>query len=133
MTNITSFIKKWNNRRLEDWGSSVSKEYHSFQVAFINQLRKIAQNNGAEVINPSYGHYDMSCFIKKNDNYVYVNYSNALDRMGRTHVVLKHTTNNSFLPPMLVRTAQNERDYRGGINHFCNFENCEGLINKLLL
>ena len=130
MTNLNSFISKWHNRVLEDWGCSVSKEFHSFQVAFINQIRKIAVNNGAEVVKTSYGHYDMSCFIKKGENYLYLNYSNGLDRLGRTHVILKGY-NIGLLPPVLVRTAKDTNDYHGGTNHFCQFNECEELIVKL--
>lgn len=130
MTNLTSFIRKWHNKVLEDCGCSVSKEFHSFQVAFINQIRKIAANNGAEVVKASYGHYDMSCFIKKGENYLYISYSNSLDRLGRTHVILKGY-NIGLLPPVLVRTAKDANDYHGGTNHFCQFNECEELIVQL--
>lgn len=132
MTNISSFIKRWHGRTLEDCGIYVSKEFHSFQVSFFNQLRKIAKNNDAELVKPNYGHYDMSCFIKKGDKYVYLSYNNCLN-FGRNVVCLKgNNNNNGCLPPMLIRTAHNENDYRGGENNFCHFENCEELINKLL-
>ena len=56
MTDVKAFIRKWNGRTLEDDGFCVSKEFHSFQVAFFNAMRKIAKSLGGEVVNPSYGH-----------------------------------------------------------------------------
>jgi len=129
-TDVSSFIKKWNGRVLEDCGSYVSKGFHSFQVAFINQMRKIAKNNGAEVVNPSYGHYDMSCFIKKDGRYVYVQYDNSLNT-GRNVACLRGPVQ-GCCAPMLIRTAKHERDYTGGYNNFCQFDKCEEVILKLL-
>lgn len=126
MADIKSFIRKWNGRTLDDAGSHVSKEFHSFQVAFMNAMRKIAESLGGEVINPSYGHYDMSGFIKRGDRYVYFSYDNGCGVGGRTHVVLKGDG------PLLLRTAAHGRDYRGGTNNYEPFETCEEVISKLL-
>ena len=130
MTDLKPFIRKWNERTLQDDGSRVSKEFHSFQVSFFNIMRKIARNLGGELVNNSYGHYDMSGFIKRGDRYVYFSYSNGIGKGGRNHVVLKNNYN--WIAPMLCRTAANEKDYRGGTNNDCYFENCEELIEKLL-
>ena len=128
MVDVKSFIKKWHGRTLEDWGSVVSPEYHSFQVSFFNAMRKIAKGIGAEVINPSYGHYDMSGFIKRGDKYVYFNYSHC---GNRTQVLLKGAYYGVSCP-LLIRTAANEKDYRGGSNNYVAFEVCENMIEKLL-
>ncbi len=127
-TDIKSFIKKWDGKNLQDDGFYVSKEFHSFQVSFFNALRKIAKTLGAELVKPSYGHYDMGGFIKKNDKYVYFNYS----VLGyRTKVML--TNDNGFHhTPMYVRTAKNDRDYTGGYNNNCYFVDCEEIIERLL-
>ena len=130
MADVKAFIKKWNGRTLQDDGCRVSKEFHSFQVAFFNAMRKIANSLDGEVVNPSYGHYDMSGFIKCGDKYVYFNYSNECGRGGRTHVVLKD--NGNWLQPMFCRTAKNEKDYCGGYNNNCYFEDCEEVIERLL-
>lgn len=130
MANVDSFINKWHGRVLEDWGCVVSKEFHSFQVAFFNALRKIAKENGWEVIKPSYGHYDMYCFIKKGEKYVYVDYDNSLNT-GRNVACLKGEYS-GLHAPMLIRTAKSEKDYTGGYNNFCQFEQCEELIKELL-
>ena len=130
MADVKTFIRKWNGRTLEDDGFRVSKEFHSFQVAFFNAMRKIAASLGGEVVNPNYGHYDMSGFIKRGDRYVYFNYDNGCGRGGRSHVALRNDGN--WLQPMYCRTAKNERDYRGGYNNNCYFEDCEEVIERLL-
>ena len=126
-TNLVSFIKKWDGKTLQDDGFYVSKEFHSFQVAFFNAMRKIAKTLDAELVKPSYGHYDMSGFIKKGDKYVYFNY----EVVGyRTKVML---TNKGFYhTPMYVRTAKNDRDYTGGYNNNCYFVDCEEIMERLL-
>ena len=130
MVDVKSFIRKWHGRTLEDWGSVVSPEYHSFQVAFFNAMRKIAKGIGAEVINPSYGHYDMSGFIKRGDKYVYFSYSHC---GNRTQVLLKDNSLYSGCScPLLIRTAANEKDFSGGCNHYAAFEVCENMIESLL-
>lgn len=126
MVDVSSFIRKWHGRRLQDDGCYVSKEFHSFQVAFFNAMRKIAKGLGAEVVNPLYGHYDMSGFIKRGDKYVYFSYSS----LDRTYVQLKD--NSSWHCPLLIRTAKHERDFTGGTNNYAAFDRCEILIDRLL-
>lgn len=132
MVDVSSFIRKWHGRRLPDDGCYLSKEFHSFQVSFFNAMRKIAKGLGAEVVNPLYGHYDMSGFIKRGDNYVYFNYSNGLSSKGRTYVSLKDNDNNGFMCPLLIRKAKDAKDYRGETNNYAAFERCEILIDRLL-
>ena len=131
---VKAFIRKWHGRTLDDDGCHVSKEFHSFQVAFFNAMRKIAKSLGGEVVNPSYGHYDMSGFVKRGDRYVYFSYSNCCGCGGRTHVTLKETSvySNEDCCNLLIRTAANEEDYSGGTNNYSSFETCEEMINKLL-
>ena len=130
MADIKAFIKKWNGRTLQDDGCYVSKEYHSFQVAFMNAMRKIANSVGGELVSPSYGHYDMSGFIKRGLNYVYFSYDTSLCEGGRTKVILKGK--GGWHSPLLLRTAKDARDFRGGCNNYESFENCEGMIARLL-
>ena len=129
-----TFINKWNGMTLSDDGSYVSKDFHSFQVSFFKATRKMAKNIGAELVNISYGHYDMSGFIKRGDRYVYFSYDNCCGYGGRTHIILKRQSlyNTCSLPPMYVRSAANDRDYRGGTNNHCYFDTCEEIIERLL-
>ena len=56
-------------------------------------------------------HYDMSGFFKKDDKYVYWSFS--AERYG-TPTSLKKSGVNGFL----YRTAESDKDFRGGNNHF---------------
>ena len=132
MVDVSAFIKKWQGRTLEDDGCYVSKEFRSFQTAFGNAMKKIAQGIGAEVVNYSKGHYDVSGFIKRGDNYVYFSYDNGLSSKGRTYVSLKDNDNNGFMCPLLIRTAKHEKDFTGGTNNYAAFDRCEILIDRLL-
>ena len=126
MADVKNFIKKWNHRHLEDWGSVVSPEFKSFQTAFINAMKKIAESCGGELVKSNKGHYYMSGFIKKGDKYIYFSYSS----LDRTHVLL--TPDYSSFPPMCVRTAQSDTDYHGGTNNNLAFSECEAVIQRLL-
>jgi hypothetical protein len=130
MADIKAFIRKWNGRTLQDDGACVSKEFHSFQVAFMNAMRKIANSLGGELVNYSYGHYYMSGFIKRGNNFVYFNYDNGIGQGGRTHVNLKDKS--GWNSPLLLRTARDEKDYHGGYNNYESFECCEKTIDHLL-
>jgi hypothetical protein len=126
----STFIKKWNNKPLQDCGSYVSEEYNKFQNAFKREMTKIANNIGANLVSFSKGHYDVSGFIERNGKFVYFSYSSALSRNGRSTPTL--TYQQSTYPTMLCRTAKNNKDYRGGTNNSVWFENCENVIDKLL-
>ena len=130
--NIDSFIRKYNGKTLQDDGCYVSKEFHSFQVSFINAMKKIATSVGGEVVNAHKGHYDVSGFIKRGDKFVYFNYSNAIGIGGRTHIILKNDIDRGYHRPLLIRGARHERDYSGFTNNFASFDRCEILIDRLL-
>lgn len=128
MDKTKKFISKWDRKKLEDWGSTVSTEYNMFQNAFMKAMSDIAESLGGRLAKYSKGHYDMSGFIEKNGKYVYFCYSNYADR---SRVKLTDDPN-SFCCPMYVRTAKNEDDYHGGTNHDVPFSMCEDVIRKLL-
>lgn len=121
----TTFVRKWNNKYLADDGCYVSKEFNSFQNAFKREMAKIAENIGATLIKFSKGHYDVSGFIERNGKYVYFNYDSSL--CGNRSV--PNLTNSRA---MYCRTAEHDKDYRGGYNNFTSFEDCERVINRLL-
>lgn len=126
----SAFIKKWDNKYLQDDGCYVSKEYNTFQNAFKREMKKIAENIGATLVKFSKGHYDVCGFIERNGKYVYFDYDSALTRNGRSTPALKYQDHE--FPTMLCRTAENEKDYRGGTNNNIWFEDCESVIDRLL-
>ena len=94
-------------------------------------MGKIANSIGGKLIHRSYGHYEMSGFIKKNDKYVYFSYDNSFGFGGRTHCLLKNNGYSNTIP-LLIRTAKNEFDYTGGDNNYRHFKDCVWLIERLL-
>lgn len=121
----STFIKKWNDKYLQDDGSYVSKEYNTFQNAFKSEMNKIAENIGATLVKFFKGHYDVSGFIERNGKYVYFSYSSSLCG-NRSTPKLKDSN------AMFCRTAENVKDYHGGYNNFTSFEDCESVIDRLL-
>lgn len=82
------------------------------------ELKKMAANMGAELIfNP--GYFDFSAFFKKDGKYVYV-------KVGDVRY------ESDWYGNVLFRTAEHEKDYRGGSNNFCSYNNLESEVNKLL-
>lgn len=129
--NILPFVRKWNGRTLEDAGCYVSKDYKSFQTAFINAMKKIAEDLGGEVVGANKGHYDISGFIQVGEKFIYFNYDTSLCPGGRTHIWLKDTSS-CWMQPLLIRTAKHAKDYTGGCNNYASFVDCQQLIERLL-
>lgn len=121
----TTFIKKWNNKYLADDGAWVSKEFNAFQNAFKREMDKLAQSIGATLVRFSKGHYDVCGFIERNGKYVYFDYSSALCGSRSTPMLTSSTA-------MYCRTAEHDKDYRGGYNNFTSFVECKDLIDRLL-
>ncbi len=105
-------FKKWNNKPIEDWGCVCSDDCKAFYRAFRNYLKRIVP--GAELIGFKANHYDTSGFIKVDNRYLYI--SHAIERYyGKVNF---DDTGAHF--GVLYRSAENEKDYRGGANHFCS-------------
>ena len=115
------FIKTWDGRRLEDWGSSVSREYKSFQQAMRREVKRLAENEGATLVSYNSGHYYQSGFVEKDGLYVYFCYE-ALDRC---HVQL--TDGFAFF----MRTASGPKDYHGGSNNNVTFSQFSETMRRL--
>lgn len=115
------FIKTWDGKRLEDWGSSVSKEYKSFQQAMRREVKRLAEDAGATLVSYNSGHYDQSGFVERDGMYVYFSYSN----LDRCRVQL--TGGFAFF----MRTASGPKDYHGGTNNNVNFSQFSETMEKL--
>ncbi len=107
-------FKKWNGRAVEEGYTCMTKDAKSFVTAFKNMLKRELAGSGIKVVNITPGHYDLSGFLMRNGQYVYVSYSIPrygeridFDRSGAMHGVL-------------YRTATGPKDYTGGPNNFCS-------------
>lgn len=65
------------------------------------------------------GHFEISGFISKNEKYVYFNIGDLREK------------DNGF-GSCLFRTAENEKDYRGGYNRFCRLNNLADEIQYII-
>lgn len=115
------FIKTWNGRRLDDWGSSVSKEYKSFQRCMKNEVERLCKAEGARLVSYNSGHYYQSGFVERDGMYVYFCY----ESLDRCHVQL--TDGRAFY----MRTASGPKDYHGGSNNNVTFAQFKDTMERL--
>ena len=120
------FIKTWDGKRLEDWGSSVSKEYKSFQQAMRREVKRLAEDAGATLVDWHNGHYDMTGVLERDGLFVYFHYSN----LDRTKVVLT-PKNSGWLGCSLMRTMKHAKDWTGGTNNNVEFSQFSETMEKL--
>lgn len=93
-------------------GSYTGEDYKSFQRKYINYLRTLCKESGWELLNPCKGHYEFSVFIRNQaGNHLYISISDV------------RFWNNEWYNRILIRTAKNEKDYRGGSNHYTSLPN----------
>lgn len=121
---IQKFYTKWQNSILADAGGYVSKEYRQFQTALMREISNYAKAVDAAVVSNIKGHYDTSCFVRRNGKFVYISHSSGLSR--RTDGVRIE------LDSFLIRTAGHEKDYTGGHNHYCHISKLQSMIDELL-
>ena len=90
-------------------GCYTGEDYKSFQTKYINYLKTMCSENHWQLVNVGRNHYCFSAFIKSAENKcVYISIY------------------------ILIRTAKDEQDYRGGFNHYTTLENLDGKAAELL-
>lgn len=114
---IQKFIKENDDIVIDDMSNEASvnakksESFMKFCKELKSALRKEAKMVGFDDVTLKPNHYDMSGFFKKDDKYVYWSFS--AERYG-TPTSLKKSGVNGFL----YRTAESDKDFRGGNNHF---------------
>ena len=102
-------------------GSYTGEDYKSFQTKYINYLKAICRENHWQLVNVGKNHYYFSAFIKSAENKcVYISISDV-----------RYFTNEWF-SHILIRTAKDEQDYRGGFNHYTTLDNLDSKAAELL-
>ena len=102
-------------------GCYTGDDYKSFQTKYINYLRSICKNNHLRLVNVGKNHYCFSAFIKSAENKcVYISISDV------------RYFSNEWYDHILIRTAENETDYRGGFNNYTTLSDLEGTAAELL-
>lgn len=102
-------IETWLNYRFES-SSELTEEFSAFARDYKKYLLKQIKND-FDLVGWSRGHFFLSGFLKskKNNRYVYFSTSDV-----------RHFSDNWY-NNILIRTAENEKDYTGGSNNFCRF------------
>lgn len=102
-------------------GCYTGDDYKSFQTKYINFLRSMCKQNHWQLVNIGRNHYCFSAFIKSAENKcVYVSISDV------------RFFTNEWYSNILIRTAKNEQDYRGGFNHRTTLKELEMKAMELL-
>lgn len=102
-------------------GCYTGDDYKSFQTKYINYLRAICKNNHWRLVNVGKNHYCFSAFIKSAENKcVYISISDV------------RYFSNEWYNHILIRTVENETDYRGGFNNYTTLSDLEGTAAELL-
>ena len=102
-------------------GCYTGEDYKSFQTKYKNYLKAMCKENHWELVNVSKNHYCFSAFIKSSENKcVYLSISDV------------RYFSNEWYNHILVRTAKNEVDYRGGFNNYTTLEKLDNTVARLL-
>lgn len=119
MTGITE-LKKYLGYEFSS-GSYTGEDYKSFQTKYINYLKAICRENHWQLVNVGRNHYCFSAFIKSAENKcVYISISDV-----------RYFTN-EWYSNILIRTAKDEQDYRGGFNNYTTLEKLSVKAAELL-
>ena len=119
MANIKD-LEKYVNYEFSS-GYYTGDDYKSFQTKYINYLRTVCKNNHWRLVNVGKNHYCFSAFIKSAENKcVYISISDV------------RYFSNEWYNHILIRTAENETDYRGGFNNYTTLSDLEGTAAELL-
>lgn len=120
MSNINK-LKQYINYEFST-GCYTGNDYKTFQTKYINYLKTICKENNWSLIKVNKNHYCFSAFIKggTENKYVYISISDV------------RYFNNDWYNHILVRTAKNEVDYKGGFNYYTTLAKLEGKICELL-
>ena len=113
-------LKKYLNYEFSS-GCYTGEDYKSFQTKYINYLKAMCKENHWQLVNVSRNHYCFSAFIQSSQNkFVYISISDV------------RYFSNEWYSNILIRTAKNEVDYRGGFNHYTSLEHLVEKTAELL-
>lgn len=107
-------LEKWKKHEFSS-GIYAGEDFLMFSREFKKYLKEICKNTGFELIKFNRGHYDISAFIKKNDNYLYISVPDV-------------RFNSFWHENVLIRKAKDETDYIGKSNHFVRMDDLEEAI-----
>ncbi len=100
---------KYHNNVVEDAGAYMSQKAKNFARHIKAYLTGVAYENDMELVQFNVGHYYISGFFKKRNKYVY--FSREIERYNKP-INLENKYD------ILIRTAESDKDYRGGFNYY---------------
>lgn len=112
-------MKSYLHKEIEDYGGVTSPDYKTFETKYKNYIKKVAKEVNGELVKFNPNHYEFSCFVKRNDKYVYISICDV------------RYFKNQWYNNILIRTAQNEKDYSGGRNNYCSLDELGEMIEDL--
>jgi hypothetical protein len=119
---LSKFVSDYANYQFE---SSIekTKEFKTFATKFKNVIKSILEETNPNFILDSFniGHFCVSGFIKNQDNNKFVYFS-----------IYDVRCSNDVLDCILVRTAENNKDFTGGNNCYTELENLKFELERLL-
>ncbi len=118
-----TFFEVWEGRTIDDWGCVTSDEFKAFSKGLKAYLKKAAGEKGINLAKYSSGHYDMSGFFEKAGKYVYFSYDVRYRQLNFDDI--------GCSKGVLYRTAQSDKDFRGGGNRFCSLRELINSVDSL--
>lgn len=112
--------KKWLDHKFST-GCYAGEDYLKFQKEMRTDLRKQAVNNGLVIYSFNKNHYEFSAVLKSayTDKFVYVQIPDV------------RFFQNEWFTNVLYRTMANEKDWTGGLNQYCRWEDIGKSAAKL--
>ena len=100
-------------------------EVQSFARKFKNWAKKIADQNGWELIAFNLNWTSITGFFRQDNRFIYFSYE--IKRF-----VPIDLSDSSYANGIMFRTAKSEKDYTGGINHFSSIKDFPNRVFKEL-
>ena len=101
------------------------EEVQSFARKFKNWAKKIADQNGWELIAFNLNWTSITGFFRQDNRFIYFSYE--IKRF-----VPIDLSDSSYANGIMFRTAKSEKDYTGGINHFSSIKDFPNRVFKEL-
>lgn len=119
MDKMQDLIQTYENHQFSS-GPTTGLDYETFEERYKKILKDIANNIQAQLIDFNGGHYGFSAFMEKDGKFAYISISDV------------RSFKNEWKDDILVRTAENDRDFSGGRNTFTNLHKLESRLDKIL-
>lgn len=124
---IKKFVEKYDKKVITDLGTTVSRSFLICSKNWNETLASICEKIGAQNVKYHTGFYEVSNFIKKDNQFFYIMWDCPRNDK-KIDLNSKEVGKGGFL----VRLAASEKDYGGGSNNFCTIFQIESTIDRLL-